>query len=42
MLSHPTLEQLSQLGLAGVAEAFTEIGASSELVHLTHPNGSAF
>ena len=37
MLSHPTLEQLGQLGLAGMAEAFAEIEASSEVARLTHP-----
>lgn len=37
MLSHPTLEQLHQLGLAGMAEAFAEIEASSEVGRLTHP-----
>ncbi|NDV88844.1 ATP-binding protein [Aurantimonas aggregata] len=37
MLSHPTLEQLHQLGLAGMAEAFAEIEASSQVGRLTHP-----
>ena len=37
MLSHPTLEQLNHLGLAGMAEAFAEIEASSEVGRLTHP-----
>lgn len=37
MLPHPTLEQLRQLGLTGMAEAFTEIEASSEVARLTHP-----
>ena len=37
MLSHPTLEQLGQLGLVGMAEAFAEIEASSEVARLTHP-----
>jgi DNA replication protein DnaC len=37
MLSHPTIEQLHQLGLAGMAEAFAEIEASSEVGRLTHP-----
>lgn len=37
MLSHPTVEQLSQLGLIGMAEAFAEIEASSEVARLTHP-----
>jgi len=37
MLSHPTIEQLHQLGLAGMAEAFAEIEASSEVGRLSHP-----
>lgn len=37
MLSHPTLEQLHQLGLAGMAAAYAEIEASSEVGRLTHP-----
>ena len=37
MLSHPTIEQLHQLGPAGMAEAFAEIEASSEVGRLTHP-----
>jgi hypothetical protein len=30
MLTHPTLDQLDLLGLAGMAKAFTEIEASGE------------
>jgi DNA replication protein DnaC len=37
MLTHPTLEQLHQLGLAGMAKAFAEIEASSEAAQMTHP-----
>jgi len=37
VLSHPTLEQLHQLGLAGMAAAYAEIEASSEVGRLTHP-----
>ena len=37
MLSHPTIEQLHQLGPAGMAEAFAEIDASSEVGRLSHP-----
>ena len=37
MLTHPTLDLLSQLGLAGMAKAFGEIEASGEAATLTHP-----
>ena len=37
MLTHPTLDLLQQLGLAGMAKAFAEIEASSEAATLTHP-----
>lgn len=37
MLSHPTLEQLNQLGLTGMAQAFAEIEASSQAGRLSHP-----
>lgn len=30
MLTHPTLDQLNLLGLAGMAKAFNEIEASGE------------
>ena len=36
MLTHPMLDQLTQLGLAGMAQAFTELEASGEGVALTH------
>ena len=36
MLSHPTLDQLHQLGLAGMAKAFTEIQAAAEAQALGH------
>jgi DNA replication protein DnaC len=36
VLSHPTLDQLHQLGLAGMAQAFAEIEADSEAAPLTH------
>ncbi len=35
MLTHPTLEQLHQLGLAGMAKAFAEIETSAEAAQLT-------
>ena len=37
MLTHPTLDLLHQLGLAGMAKAFDEIQASAEATALTHP-----
>ena len=37
MLTHPTLDLLHQLGLAGMAKAFGEIEASAEAAALTHP-----
>lgn len=37
MLTHPTLEQLHQLGLTGMAKAFAEIETSAEAAQLTHP-----
>jgi DNA replication protein DnaC len=36
MLTHPTLDQLKQLDLHGMAQAFTEIQASGEAVTLSH------
>ena len=37
MLTHPTLDQLHQLGLIGMAKAFAEVQASAEAQALTHP-----
>ena len=37
MLTHPTFEQLNQLGLFGMAKAFGETEASAEAAALTHP-----
>ena len=37
MLTHPTLDQLHQLGLFGMAKAFGEIAASGDAAALTHP-----
>src|ERR1700676_882558 len=37
MLTHPTLDQLSQLGLFGMAKAFGEAETSAEAAALTHP-----
>jgi hypothetical protein len=37
LLTHPTLDLLHQLGLAGMAKAFGEIEASAEATTLTHP-----
>jgi DNA replication protein DnaC len=36
MLSHPTLDQLHQLGLTGMAQAFAEVEASADTAQLTH------
>ena len=37
MLTHPTFEQLNQLGLFGMAKAFGKTEASAEAAALTHP-----
>jgi DNA replication protein DnaC len=37
LLIHPTIDQLHQLGLAGMAKAFTEIEADADTARLTHP-----
>lgn len=42
MLNHPTLDQIHQLGLAGMARAFTELHANPETPASVTPNGSAF
>jgi DNA replication protein DnaC len=36
LLTHPTLDQLAQLGLSGMAQAFAELDASGEGATLTH------
>lgn len=36
MLNHPTLDQIHQLGLAGMARAFTELDANPETPGLSH------
>jgi DNA replication protein DnaC len=36
MLTHPTLDQLHQLGLAGMAKAFAEVATSPEAAQLNH------
>ena len=36
MLTHPTLDQLGQLGLTGMAQAFAELEASGEAATLSH------
>ena len=36
MLTHPTLDQLHQLGLAGMAKAFAELAANPSSVELSH------
>jgi len=35
-LTHPTLDQMHQLGLAGMARAFTELEANPENADLSH------
>ncbi len=37
MLTHPTLDQLNQLGLFGMVKAFNEAETSAEAAALTHP-----
>lgn len=37
MLTHPTLDVLQKLGLAGMAKAFADIEASTEATALSHP-----
>ena len=36
MLTHPMLDQLDQLGLSGMAQAFAELEASDETATLSH------
>ena len=36
MLNHPTIDQLHQLGLAGMARAFTELEANPQSAELSH------
>jgi DNA replication protein DnaC len=36
VLTHPTLDQLSQLGLSGMAQAFAELEAAGTVATLTH------
>ena len=36
MLTHPMLDQLHQLGLPGVAQAFSELEASGDAATLSH------
>jgi len=36
VLTHPMLDQLGQLGLSGMAQAFAELEASDETATLTH------
>src|SRR5580692_2355361 len=38
MLTHPTLDQLNQLGLFGMAKAFGEVAASGDAAALPHPD----
>ena len=36
MLTHPTLDQLNQLGLPGMAQAFAELEAAGDAAMLSH------
>ncbi len=36
MLTHPTIEQMHQLGLAGMARAFAELEANPQSAELSH------
>src|SRR4051812_20716971 len=36
LLTHPMLDQLGQLGLSGMAQAFAQLEASDETAALTH------
>jgi hypothetical protein len=36
VLTHPMLDQLTQLGLSGMAQAFAELEAAGEAATLTH------
>ena len=36
MLTHPTFDQLSQLGLSGMAQAFAELETSGKAAALSH------
>ena len=38
MLTHPTLDQLNQLGLFGMAKAFAELQATGDAAQLSHPD----
>jgi len=38
MLTHPTLDQLNQLGLFGMAKAFGEVATSGDAAALPHPD----
>src|SRR6201987_3032846 len=42
VLTHPMLDQLSQLGLSGMAQAFAELEASDETAALTHADWLGF
>src|SRR5260221_11260444 len=37
MLTHPSLDQVHQLGLLGMAKAFGDVETSGEAAALTHP-----
>jgi hypothetical protein len=38
LLTHPTLDQLNQLGLFGMAKAFAELQATGDAAQLSHPD----
>jgi hypothetical protein len=41
VLTHPTIDQLHQLGLAGMARAFAELEAARQAPRCRMPNGLA-
>jgi DNA replication protein DnaC len=42
VLTHPTLDQMHQLGLAGMARAFTELEANPQTADLSHAEWLGF
>ena len=42
MLTHPTLDQLRQMKLDGMAEAFVDLQAQDATADLATPNGLAY
>jgi len=40
VLTHPTIDQMHQLGLAGMARAFAELEANPQSADVSHADGS--